>query len=294
MEITEIIDHYFQAWNAHDAAALAALFASPTAVVYEDPTTRVAIRAEDMETVVRSMAAGFPDFRFRITSQVIDGPRAIVEWVLNGTNTVAIKAGIVATGKSLHLVGVDVLEAGSPRGMTRARRYFDQKSMYEQIGMQAIIEPISQGAATFGYSKRAASGNLAMPRVLAATWIAFRDQSELNRIREHAAEIIQNFLDEPGFISIVTGAAGNRAFTVTAWEDEDALKRGLAKAHLSAKHEFQTSDLSPGVWTSIWAPHRINRLWTKCGRCGQPNDQTNNRTDCGFCGSPLVERQPYW
>jgi len=217
-----------------------------------------------------------------------------VEWVLNGTNTVGIKPGVVATGKSLHLAGVDVLEAGSPLGMTRARRYFDQKSMYEQIGMQAIVEPISQGAATFGYSKRAASGNLAMPKILAVTWIAFRDQWELNRIREHAAQIIQNFIEEPGFISIVTGAAGSRAFTVTAWEDEDALKRALAKAHLNAKHEFQTTDLSPGVWTSIWTPHRINRLWTKCSTCGQPNDQTNNRVDCSFCGARLAERQPYW
>jgi PRTRC genetic system ThiF family protein len=35
------------------------------------------------------------------------------------------------------------------------------------------------------------------------TWIEFRDQSELDRIRTHSAKIIQDFLDEPGFIAIV-------------------------------------------------------------------------------------------
>jgi hypothetical protein len=92
----------------------------------------------------------------------------------------------------------------------------------------------------------------------------------------------------------VTGAAGRRAFTVTAWEHEDALQRALAKAHLHAKHEFQTSDLSPGVWTSVWKPHRINRLWVKCGSGGQPNDHSGERRQCGFCGNELPEQPPYW
>jgi len=90
--------------------------------------------------------------------------------------------------------------------------------------MQVIVEPLSQGKAFYGYSKRVPSGNPAVPAVMGITWIRFRDQSELDRIRTHSAKIIQDFLDEPGFISIVTGAAGDRAFTVTAWENEEALQ----------------------------------------------------------------------
>jgi hypothetical protein len=43
--------------------------------------------------------------------------------------------------------------------------------------MQVIVEPILQGKAFYGYSKRVASGNSAVPAVLGTTWIRFRDQS---------------------------------------------------------------------------------------------------------------------
>jgi len=106
--------------------------------------------------------------------------------------------------------------------------------------MQVIVEPISQGKAGYGYSKRVESGSKAVPAIIGLTWIRFRDQSELDHIRIHSAKIIQNFVEEPGFISIVTGAVGDRAFTVTAWEGEAALHSALDKAHSRAKHDFRT------------------------------------------------------
>jgi len=134
----------------------------------------------------------------------------------------------------------------------------------------------------------------AVPAVMGITWTRFRDQSELDRIRTHSAKIIQDFLDEPGFISIVTGAAGDRAFTVTAWENEEALHRALDKSHSRVKHDFRTSDISPGVWTSVWKPDHINRIWTRCPACSQPNDVTDNHRECRNCEAALPERPPYW
>jgi SnoaL-like domain len=134
MTTAEFIDRYFAAWNAHDGAAIAHAFASQTALVYEDPTTRVAIRGSDVETVVAALAAVAPDFQFRITSSTVEGPRAVIEWMLTGTNSLPIKPGVDATGKSIHLAGTEILEAGSPHGLTRVRRYFDQKTLYEQSG----------------------------------------------------------------------------------------------------------------------------------------------------------------
>src|SRR5712691_8982130 len=136
MSVADLIDRYFNAWNAHDASALAALFARRDAYAYEDPTGRIAVRAEDLDTVVDAVAAVFPDFQYRITSRTIEGNRAAVEWILTGTNTGPLKPGVTATNKPVHLAGLDILEAGSPNGLTRVRRHFDQKSMYEQIGMQ--------------------------------------------------------------------------------------------------------------------------------------------------------------
>jgi hypothetical protein len=44
-----------------------------------------------------------------------------------------------------------------------------QKTLYEQIGMQVIVEPLSQDKAVYGYSKRVASGNPAPPAVIGMT-----------------------------------------------------------------------------------------------------------------------------
>ena len=290
MVIERQIEEYFEAWNAHDPKAVAKLFSD--AGTYEDPMTRVAVHPNDIEAVMESVANVFPDFCFEVKARTMTNDRALVEWELTGKNSKPLKPGIEATGKSLHLKGVDILRGAA--GFTSVTRIFDQKSMYEQIGMQVIVEPFQQGKATFGYSKRVASGNSSVPAVMGMTWIRFRDQSEIDRIRAHAAHIIQDFLGEPGFISIVTGAAGDRAFTVHAWESEQALQRALETSHARAKHDFRTGDLSPGVWTSVWKPDHINRLWTRCAVCAQPNDATANPGECSNCGAALPERPPYW
>lgn len=231
-----------------------------------------------------------PDFRFEIRSITVQDTRATAEWTLHGTNTRPLKPGIDPTGKSVHLRGVEVFEGNA--GFRRVSRYFDQEALFRQIGMQVIVQPFAQGPATYGYSKRVTSGNPSVPAVIALTWIHFRNSSELDRIRTHSSQIIRDFLEEQGFISIVTGAAGERAFTVTAWESEEALHRALDKSHARAKHDFRTSDLSPSVWTSVWKPGRTNWQWSRCPACGQPNDATS--TTCSLCAVPLPERQLYW
>jgi steroid delta-isomerase-like uncharacterized protein len=288
--LEDAIKQYFAGWNAHDASKIGPLFAEGG--TYEDPVSRMAVRSFDLPTVLWSIETVLTDFAFEIASVAASDKAATVEWVLRGTNSKPLKPGIDATGKVTTLRGVEIFEGAN--GFTRVQRYFDQKTLYEQIGMQVIVEPLSQGKAVYGYSKRVASGNPAPPAIVGMTWIRFRDQSELDRIRTHSAKIIQDFLDEPGFISIVTGAAGDRAFTVTAWENEEALHRALDKSHSRAKHDFRTGDISPGVWTSVWKPDHINRIWTRCLACSQPNDVTDNHRECRNCGAALPERPPYW
>lgn len=286
----DLIAAYFRAWNEHHSGNLKGLFAD--GATYEDPTTRIAVHPWDLAAVVAGIEKFIPDFRFEIEVCSVTGDRALVEWVMKGTNTQPIKPGIDATGRCLHLKGVEILRGTD--SLQSVYRIFDQKSLYEQLGMQVIVEPFLQGKATFGYSKRVSSGNPNPPGVVALTWIGFRDQSELDRIRTHSARIIQDFLDQPGFISIVTGAAGDRAFTVTAWENEAALYHALDLGHSHAKQDFRASDLSPGVWTSVWKPDHINRLWSRCTTCGQANDADLQPTSCSNCGTILPAKQAYW
>jgi steroid delta-isomerase-like uncharacterized protein len=286
----ETIREYFAGWNAHDATQLAPLFAKDG--TYEDPVGRMAVHPWDLATVLWSIETVLPDFTFEVSSIACAEERSTVEWILRGTNSKPLKPGIDPTGKVTTLRGVEIFEGSA--GFTRVQRHFDQKTLYEQIGMQVIVEPILQGKAFYGYSKRVASGNSAVPAMLGTTWIRFRDQSEVDHIRTHSAKIIHDFLDEPGFISIVTGAAGDHAFTVTAWENEEALYSALDKSHSRAKHDFRTGDISPGVWTAVWKPEHINRIWTRCLSCGHPNDVTDNHRECKNCGASLPERPSYW
>jgi hypothetical protein len=158
----------------------------------------------------------------------------------------------------------------------------------------ALAEPIESGPAKYGYAMRVASGNDRPPGAIALTWIAGKDGDERERIRAHAKRNVQDFMDEPGFISIVTGFIGLRGFTVTAWENEEAMTRALAKHHRTAMKELFEEDFVASVWTSVWGPTRINRLWVRCQQCRALEDASDGRRACSKCEHALPERPAYW
>ena len=158
----------------------------------------------------------------------------------------------------------------------------------------ALAENLESGPAKYGYAMRVASGSKKAPGVIALTWITGKDPSERDRIRAHSKQNVQDFLTEPGFISIVTGFVGLRGFTVTAWEDEAAMKRALSKHHAAAMKELFGEDFVASVWTSVWAPTRINRIWVRCPSCGALEDVSDDHRGCSECGVPLPERPAFW
>jgi hypothetical protein len=158
----------------------------------------------------------------------------------------------------------------------------------------ALAEPIESPSAQYGYSMRMASGNARPPGVIALTWIAAADAAERERIRAHSRQNGADFLAEPGFISIVTGFTGLRGFTVTAWEDEDSMKRALGKHHAVAMRELFGERFVASVWTSVWTPTRVNRLWVRCTSCGALQDASDAPTSCGECQARMPERPAYW
>ncbi|MBK6514694.1 MAG: GFA family protein [Polyangiaceae bacterium] len=158
----------------------------------------------------------------------------------------------------------------------------------------ALAAPIESPTAQYGYSLRAASGNGKPPGLIALTWIAASDAAERERIRAHSRENVKDFLAEPGFISIVTGFTGLRGFTVTAWEDESSMRRALGKHHAVAMKELFGERFVASVWTSVWTPTRINRIWVRCPACGSLEDVSDDHRGCGECRAPLPERPAFW
>ncbi len=158
----------------------------------------------------------------------------------------------------------------------------------------ALAEQLASESAQYGYALRASSDNPRPPGVIALTWIAAKDAEERERIRAHSRANVQDFSVEPGFISIVTGFTGLRGFTVTAWEDEASMKRALGKHHAAAMKELFGEDFVAAVWTSVWTPTRINRLWVRCPACASLEDLSEDHRRCGKCSSPMPERPAYW
>jgi hypothetical protein len=158
----------------------------------------------------------------------------------------------------------------------------------------ALAEPIESEVAQYGYAMRAASGNPRPPGVIALTWIAAKNPAERERIRAHSKQNVQDFLTEPGFISIVTGFTGLRGFTVTAWEDEASMKRALSKHHAVAMKELFGEDFVASVWTSVWTATRMNRIWVRCPSCGALEDVNDDHRSCSRCHAPMPERPAFW
>lgn len=285
------MDAYFDAWNRHDAGAVARVFTH--GATYQDPTTGGPILATGIARVVEPLCAAFPDLAFEPTPALGAGGRFVVEWVLRGHNRGELIPGIVPTGEGVTLPGATVFDLDD-RGVRAARAYFDQKTFIERVGLMTLVQPMAQGAAQFGYSMRVPSGNARPPAVIALTWIQAADESEKERIRAHSRENVRDFLAEPGFISIVTGFTGLRGFTVTAWEDESSMKRALAGHHAVAMRELFTEPFVASVWTSVWAATRINRLWVRCPSCGALEDVSDDHRRCTRCQSPMPERPAFW
>lgn len=164
----------------------------------------------------------------------------------------------------------------------------------EELVALALSGPIGTESAQYGYALRASAGNKRPPSVIALTWITAKDAAERERIRAHSRQNVQDFVTEPGFVSIVTGFVGLRGFTVTAWEDEASMKRALGGHHAVAMKELFGGDFVASVWTSVWAPTRINRIWVRCPACGSLEDVGDDHRACSRCNEALPERPAFW
>jgi SnoaL-like polyketide cyclase len=168
-----------------------------------------------------------------VTRTIADEDDAAVVWALEGTWDGKL-GPLSASETPVRFEGTDVFELDDGR-LRRLRRSFDQLALADALRLQTIVEPYGDGDLTFGHSMREWVSN-AKPGALGMTWLLARDETEKLAIRARAREIIRHFCEVPGFIGIVTGFAGLHGFTLTAWENEEALRVAThSGAHSEAK-----------------------------------------------------------
>lgn len=291
MGCREHAERFLSAFSEGAFAALPECFAPGG--TYRDPVSRVAQAAEALPALGARFAAAFSEARLDVELDAVRADLCLAQWALAVTHTGPLGAGIEATEARALLRGVTTFEGGAD-GLTRVESYFDVARFVEALGLMALVQPRHQGVANYGYSMRVPGPSRAAPGTIALTWIEGADEDEKARIRTHSRENVRDFLAEPGFVSMVTGFTGLRGFTVTAWEDEAAMRRALSKHHATAMAELFGEDFVASVWTSVWTPTRMNRLWLRCPSCRSLEDVSEGPDACGACGASLPERPAYW
>ncbi len=93
-------------------------------------------------------------------------------------------------------------------------------------------------------------------------------------------------------------ASGNKnppgVIALTWITGKDAMNRAMAKHHAVAMRELFGEDFVASVWTSVWRPERINRLWVRCLSCAALEDVSDHHRACSRCKDTLPERPDYW
>lgn len=130
-----VVEAYLAAWNAHDSAAAAALFADD--VVYYDASVGTPVTGRDAAKsgVIDNFLGAVPDAAWNIkgTPVAADGKVAF-EWVFSGTNTGAWADGTAATNKAFSFPGASVFVVQDGK-ITSQSDYYDALGFYKQLGL---------------------------------------------------------------------------------------------------------------------------------------------------------------
>lgn len=126
-------DATYAAWNAHDADAIAAVFA-PDAVLREagsglEHHGRDAIRERSA-----MLLEAFPDFRLERVVLVVDGNRHADRWVMTGTHLGEIY-GIAPTGRPVRIEGATFTTLGEDGLVAEDVHFTDAGSLAAQLGL---------------------------------------------------------------------------------------------------------------------------------------------------------------
>jgi len=290
------VQPYFDAWNAHDPVAVTAILAPGG--TYTDPTvTGPPLSDAALVEHARARFAAFPDLSFELLSaQPVDaglgGGSVVVRWLMRGTNTGPLH-GWPPSGRSVALRGVDVISVAGGL-MESVESYFDRQTLAEQLGLQVIVQPDTDGRWQLGYAYSMTAGCATTPGAIGMTWIDVRSPDEAEQVEALGDLVAAELMKAPGFLSMLGAGIGNRLYTITVWESADAARQTMRTSpHASAMKHIFAQDLGAAVGTGVWAVHHLNPLWVRCTSCARLTDRAQAQGTC-TCGQPLPQSPHHW
>lgn len=291
MLATEVVQHFFHAWNRHDLHDIQDYFAENG--TYKDPGSEVPLTGEAIFRACESFFAAFSDISLEITDLIYaGGSNVAVQWCMCGTNTGSFR-GRAPTGNKISLAGADFLVVEHNKIFVM-QRYYEQQDLFKQLGLQIVVQPYATEALRFGTSVQLQSDKRTRPQALSVTWIDAASPEGLQTVNEHGWLILEKMKRMPGFIGYTNMTIGQRQYTISAWEDLESPHLLLNdRQHAKAVKQFYTTDIATAGHTSVWKPYRSNPLWVKCTSCGSMIDYEQRKGVCR-CNAALPDPPPYW
>jgi steroid delta-isomerase-like uncharacterized protein len=287
----EIVQAYFDAWNAHDADAIVATFAKGG--TYQDPTTAGPLQGDAIGANAAVLWTAFPDVSFELLSHAAgEGGLSSAQWRMVGTNTGSFM-GLPPSGRSVVLDGADFIRVG-PGGIQSVEGYFSPGAVPQQIGMQVIVQPSEAGPFTFGNAVRVGGDIEGAPGAFSITSLKPRNAEEVEQVRELSRQVASQMKQLKGFMGWVGATVGDRMVTITAWSSpEDSKQVMRLDPHRQGTKGFFGTELADGGWVSVWTPEHIRPVWARCDACGTMANTSTEGGTCS-CGATLPPARVYW
>jgi steroid delta-isomerase-like uncharacterized protein len=125
-------DSITQAWNSHEIERVLSFYS--TDYVASDVGQDVLQRGhQGLREMLEACWKAFPDLQFRVTDRVIEGSRAVIVWVADGTHQGTIM-NIPPTGHPVEVRGVSVLDVRDGL-VVRGQYIWDLAGMLRHMGL---------------------------------------------------------------------------------------------------------------------------------------------------------------
>lgn len=282
MKSIDVAQQYFDAWNAHDPAAVIATFAPGG--TYSDPSVQ-GVSGDAIGRMVQNLINGFHDLFFDIVSiGVVGSDLVVAEWLMQGTHQ--------EMGGRVALPGSDFIRVENGK-IRSVQGYFDSGTMLKQIGLEVMTYPAKpQGPISFGSATRAETDKRVRPGAISLTWIESHSDADGQAVREYSEKIVGETMQMPGFLGIMLSTIGNRGYTLTAWEDVEQPRRLLREGqHKESMKWFFSEESNSFAMASVWELHHM-RVMVRCSACHKVVDIEANRPTCS-CGERLPDPPSY-
>jgi steroid delta-isomerase-like uncharacterized protein len=133
--LTEAIDRYNEAWNAHDIDAIIAMHAPD--MVFANHTAGESASGADVRAHIVTIFESWPDLAFETRRLYVRGGLVVQEWTATATHVNTMRRGDLEaspTGRTVSWDGIDSIPFAD--GLVKRKDvYSDSVSILRQVGL---------------------------------------------------------------------------------------------------------------------------------------------------------------